>query len=380
MKVYFKNLDGLRFIAALFVILEHVAEYKASMVPGYSNVFHYYFVELGRYGVDLFFVLSGFLITYLLLTELAREQKIAIQKFYARRMLRTWPLYLVFGTVVICLFDFVLKRTGGDAGNSPVATNLAYLYTFSINLQLLFTAYNRGIFEIAWSICIEEQFYLVWPWIIRNGAKQVRSWIMIFIFAGVACGVLLHLLVVNNIMTAPRNPVYIFTLCRFSTLAIGAYCAYILFYKGSYRWLIKLVSNKVVQAIVISVALLLSFNIINLPSFFTDYLLDVAPALIFGFIVLSAVSGNCIFNLEKKWLKLFGKYSYGIYLFHPSIAQLILLWFKKVLPNSFFNYDILYVALVIAVTILTASASYQLFEIKFLQLKQRFTVVRNQPV
>ncbi len=73
MKVYFKNLDGLRFIAALFVVMEHVAEYKASIVPGYSNLFKYYFDVLGRYGVNLFFVLSGFLITYLLFTELKKN-------------------------------------------------------------------------------------------------------------------------------------------------------------------------------------------------------------------------------------------------------------------------------------------------------------------
>ncbi len=111
MKIYFKNLDGLRFIAALFVILEHTSEYKASMVPGYSNVFKYYFNDLGRYGVNLFFVLSGFLITYLLFTELKKERSISVKKFYARRVLRTWPLYLTFGTIVICFIDTILSNT-----------------------------------------------------------------------------------------------------------------------------------------------------------------------------------------------------------------------------------------------------------------------------
>ena len=143
MTVYFKNLDGLRFIAALFVILEHVTEYKASMVPGYSNFFRYYFNILGRYGVNLFFVLSGFLITYLLFAELKREHTISVKKFYVRRILRTWPLYLILGTIVICLIDIILKKTGGGNGTTPVWTNLAYLYTFTINFQL-FGPYNKG--------------------------------------------------------------------------------------------------------------------------------------------------------------------------------------------------------------------------------------------
>ncbi|HEV8084404.1 MAG TPA: acyltransferase [Chitinophagaceae bacterium] len=380
MTVYFKNLDGLRFIAALFVILEHVTEYKASMVPGYSNFFRYYFNILGRYGVNLFFVLSGFLITYLLFSELKREHTISVKKFYVRRILRTWPLYLILGTIVICLIDIVLKKTGDGNGTTPVLTNLAYLYTFTINFQLLFGVYNRGIFEIAWSICIEEQFYLVWPWIVKLGFKKVHGLILLFILAGIFSGIILHLLSVKGIIHTTRNPVYIFAVCRFSHLAIGAYAAFLLFNQHSYQKIITITKNKILQGCIILITLLLSFNIIHLPVFIDEYFLDTFPAFLFAFIILSAVSGNFIFNLEGKWLKLFGKYSYGIYIFHPSVAQLILIWFKKTFQNNFFNYEILYVLLVSMATITIAAASYQFFEIRFLQLKRKFTIVSNHPV
>ena len=87
--------------------------------------------------------------------------------------------------------------------------------------------------------------------------------------------------------------------------------------------------------------ILLEFTIVNFGIFFDfgfhTLLFEVIATIGFGFIILSAVSGNFIFNLEGKWLKLFGKYSYGIYIFHPSVAQLILIWFKKTFHNNFFQ-------------------------------------------
>ncbi|MDQ6845495.1 MAG: acyltransferase [Bacteroidota bacterium] len=380
MKIYFKNLDGLRFIAALFVILEHVSEYKALMTPGYSNAFKFYFFDLGRYGVTLFFVLSGFLITYLLFSELKQEHTISIKKFYVRRMLRIWPIYLAFGTLIICLIDFVLNKTDGNYHSTPVLTNLAYLYTFTINFQLLFAAYNRGIFEIAWSICVEEQFYIIWPWIVKLGYKRIHSLILIFILIGIVTGASLHLLSVEGILHTNRNPVYIFTVCRFSHLGIGAYAAFVLFHKERFHKIIALTKNKIFQAIVILFVLLLSFRIVELPGFIDGYFLDVIPALFFGLIILSAVSGNFLCNLENRWLKLFGKYSYGLYIFHPSIAQLTLMGFKKFFRNSFFTYDVLYVLVVVILSITMAALSYNLFEKRFLKLKRSYTIIKNQSV
>jgi len=91
-KVYFPNLNGLRFIAASLVIVHHVEQFKE--ILGYSNYNEFSFIKLiGKLGVMLFFVLSGFLITYLLLVEQKEKGTIAIKSFYMRRLLRIWPLY-----------------------------------------------------------------------------------------------------------------------------------------------------------------------------------------------------------------------------------------------------------------------------------------------
>mgnify|MGYP000751166612 CR=1 FL=1 len=99
--IYFKGFNGVRFIAASAVIVHHIEEYKAVYLFGRDDLWARPFVyQLGRLGVALFFVLSGFLITYLLLAEKQKTGTIAIRKFYIRRVLRIWPLYfLIVGFV-----------------------------------------------------------------------------------------------------------------------------------------------------------------------------------------------------------------------------------------------------------------------------------------
>lgn len=85
-------------------------------------------------------------------------------------MLRIWPLYFGFGLIQIFGIDWAMKHMGNPV-DTPVLENLFYLFTFSINLQLLFATLNRGIIELYWSVCIEEQFYLLAPWLVKNGIK-----------------------------------------------------------------------------------------------------------------------------------------------------------------------------------------------------------------
>jgi len=379
MKIYFKNLDGLRFIAAFLVILQHESDYKSYAVPTYSNVFKPYLADIGRYGVTLFFVLSGFLITYLLLTEKKTRQTVDIKKFYIRRILRIWPLYFAFGILVTFTIDFVLRAFGVNE-RTPILTNLIFLLTFSVNFQLLFAAYNRGIIEILWSVCVEEQFYAIWPWAINWGFRRIRSVIFIFIGIGVFSCVLMHSLAEKGIIHGQMNPVYIFPLCRFGHFGIGAYAAYLLFDVKQYSKISRYIRNKFLQAGVIVLALLISFQFIRFPSFVDSYLLDMIPALLFACIILSSVSGNFVFNLEGWLIRQMGTFSYGIYIIHPSIGQITIGIFKKYIPNGFFNYEIFYPLCVTVMTVVIAGISYHLYEKQFLKLKKRFTIIQNHPV
>jgi peptidoglycan/LPS O-acetylase OafA/YrhL len=379
MKIYFKNLDGLRFAAAFLVIMQHASDYRSYAVPTYSNVFKAHFADLGRYGVTLFFVLSGFLITYLLLTERKTTSTINIKKFYIRRILRIWPLYFAFGILVICTIDLVL-RNFGIYDHSPILTNLIYLFTFTINFQLLFGAYNRGIIEVLWSVCVEEQFYAIWPWAIRWGYKKIRTLIVVFIGIGIFSSIVMHLLTENGFIHGHMNPVYIFPLCRFGHFGLGALAAYLLFDEKQYRKIAPFVKNKGIQAMMILLVLLICLRFIVFPHFVDDYFLDMVPAILYAYIILASVSGNFLFNLETRLIKRMGTYSYGIYIIHPSVAQISIAIFKKYIPNSFINYEILYPLFVTVLSVSLAGLSYELYEKRFLMLKKKFTIIQNHPV
>lgn len=159
-KIYFPNLNGLRFIAAFMVIIHHLEQMK--FILGMNNYWDNGFIAVvGKLGVVLFFVLSGFLITYLLLAEEKFHGDISVKQFYVRRILRIWPLYFF----VILLAFFVL----------PEIKFLSFGYDYSNNFFIKFVLFVMMLPNLAlamgaavpfvsqaWSVGTEEQFYLVW--------------------------------------------------------------------------------------------------------------------------------------------------------------------------------------------------------------------------
>src|SRR6218665_2013482 len=167
-KVFFPNLDGFRFLAFFAVFVNH-----ALACLGYRNsngvfVFlHDRFLTSGGLGVSLFFVLSGFLITFLLLKEKELNGKISIPHFYLRRILRIWPVY--FFVVALCLFffplfqEFYLLPKGFPIGVSTNVLNPWLYVGFLGNFDYLFNGISNVLIGILWSVSVEEQFYLFWP-------------------------------------------------------------------------------------------------------------------------------------------------------------------------------------------------------------------------
>lgn len=378
MRVYFKNLDGIRFIAALLVILQHTSDYKAFQEKGYSNLLRPYLGDFGSYGVTLFFVLSGYLIFYLLFAEQKVSNTVNIKSFYIRRILRIWPLYIGFGLVLIFGIDYVLAKVGTPV-HTPALTNLFYLLTFSINLQMLFAIPNKGIIELYWSVCIEEQFYLFAPWLVKKGHKKMLWVIFALILLGIASKFILHYIELHgNQDFNHNNPLYFFTLCRLDNFGLGALAAYIYFTKPLYRKVGKLITNKIVQVAVVVFTFLYITHIIPEGKFINTYFFSTVPSILFAYIIMAASTGDFFVSLENKPLKLLGKYSYGIYVFHAVISELILVAFMKYMPaNTILNYEILYPVSCVVTTAVVAGLSYEIYEKPFMKLKQRFTVVKN---
>lgn len=150
---YFPALDGLRAIAALAVVGLH------AHVPGDRL-----FVN-GAYGVDLFFAISGFLITTLLLRESEKTGTISLRGFYARRSARIFPLYYA----VLALYCVLVAFTQHNEAGAAFWRNLPAFLTYTTQIFVRPGGDGeRVIFYIAWSLAVEEQFYLAWPWLLRK--------------------------------------------------------------------------------------------------------------------------------------------------------------------------------------------------------------------
>ncbi|QQD15386.1 acyltransferase family protein [Sphingobacterium sp. UDSM-2020] len=156
--VFLPGLNGIRTIAALGVLFSHINLALLDFgidnfsLFGYTNEGKLKGWMLGGHGVTMFFVLSGFLITYLLLKEFEKTNTIDIKKFYMRRILRIWPLY----------FFYVLLTLVVMWNQINIDFNLVYYLTFFANIPFIQEHGYMGMLHL-WSIGVEEQFYLFWP-------------------------------------------------------------------------------------------------------------------------------------------------------------------------------------------------------------------------
>ncbi|NTW98979.1 MAG: acyltransferase, partial [Geobacteraceae bacterium] len=191
-KVYFPNLNGVRFIAALMVIIQHTEEAKIKI--GFPTSFRKE-SELGEIGVTLFFVLSGFLITYLLQSEKLSSGTISLQNFYTRRILRIWPLYfliILLGFWIIPDFIPVLwDKTSGANLSSHFSDHLLLDIFFMPNAAIILFPPILYVSQI-WSIGVEEQFYLLWPLLMKYFGNPLKPLIvLIVLFIGARAATLL---------------------------------------------------------------------------------------------------------------------------------------------------------------------------------------------
>ena len=152
---YFKGLNGIRAVAAVGVMISHSLQEMHNF--GFKRMSA---LQFGGIGVTIFFTLSGFLITYLLLKEIENYKTIDIRKFYLRRVLRIWPLYFFYVLLVFVCSRYLFL--------SPL-DNWKYIYLYVLffsNLAFNFNVYPNFMGHL-WSIAIEEQFYAFWPFVLK---------------------------------------------------------------------------------------------------------------------------------------------------------------------------------------------------------------------
>lgn len=383
MKVYFKNLDGIRFCAAFLVLLQHAFGFK----KGYSDSSAFVdrcFADTGRLGVNLFFVLSGFLISYLLLMEKEATGTISYRNFYLRRILRIWPLYLGYGLILTFVSPYVAQQLGwGNDTTFPLMMlNLVFLLFFSVNMQIAFIGTNRGMFEISWSVCIEEQFYLVWPLLMNNFRKRMPALLVTMFGISILVRVIIVFLLPALLPSLTHERALLINhLLLFDKLDLfggGLFVALLYKRRDRLAGFFRIFFKPWIQVVMTLLALMYVLSIIKPENeyfqlFGDHYICDV----LFGYVLLAGVADNSIYRLETPLLRTLGRISFGLYLFHTAVCQFVLLLFRKAVghPEWRLVYDICYPLACLVVTAVVAWLSYNYYEMWFLKKKRKFELV-----
>lgn len=364
-KIYFENLNAIRFIAALLVIIFHTEKFKLFLnVPDYSG--NRVVSIIGSLGVVLFFVLSGFLISFLLFKEQEITKTISIKDFYIRRILRIWPLYFLIIILALFIIPFINFFTITGFERNIVYDNLIYkllLYVFFLpNMVLALFAFIPYASQL-WSIGAEEQFYLVWPFLNK---KINNKWLLL---SGV---IFIYLIIKFYVPFLIPSGVYRDVFVQFwesmpiDCMAIGGLFALIIYETSPFTLFIrKILFNKLFQWII----LILTVSLIYLGIHFPYFQYEVYSVL-FGILICNfAANKNRIFSMENSTTNFLGKISYGLYMFHPIAIVFSIKLLRKFHLLS--NY-ILYPVILILVIVMSA-LSYEFFEKKFLNKKLKYS-------
>ena len=365
-KVYFPNLNGLRFIAAALVIIHHIEQFKSIyMVDNYFETIPFIGI-IGKLGVVLFFVLSGYLITYLLLTEENSFHKISIRKFYIRRMLRIWPLYffiIILAFLVLPNIElFTLPGFGKDVIYSNLLLKLFLYVIFFPNLVLSLLGAIPYASHL-WSIGTEEQYYLLWPVILKH-IKKYRIILMLFIIVSyLAFGQMMYsrytdFLPYKNVIKA------FWSSFNIDCMAIGGIYAILLFQKSN---LLKFIQNNAVFYLTITVVILLIIKGVYIPHVHYEFY-----SILFGIIILNYSTNDKIkISLENNLFNYFGNISYGLYMYHPiGIVLALATGISIGTTTNWLIYPLSFIW-----TIILAGFSYKYFESFFLKFKDKFAIV-----
>ncbi|MBS1779952.1 MAG: acyltransferase [Bacteroidetes bacterium] len=344
---YYTELDGIRGFAALTIFFFHFLHGQtfSGLLP---NIFMK-LVSIGPTMANLFFVLSGFLITQILLD--AKGTNNYFSYYYARRILRIFPLYYL--ALLIYFFGLPILYGRGIPSFSLQWYNWVHLQ----NLPITFRWPHAGP-KYLWSLAVEEHFYLLWPMLVLwLNKRQLIS---------VCIGIICLALAMHMLLAANGYPVFFFTFTTIDALAMGA-IAGILHYDGrltTYR-------KRVRQWMYISgiPAIILWFVFFGT----TSALFNIGMPLLFNLFYASSLSylvtahqGHFLKrSLQKKVPVFTGTISYGFFIFHP----LCISFTHRIFKNQAMMLQII-IALI--ASIIVATASYYLFEKKFMRLKRYF--------
>ena len=343
-------LDGLRALSVVMVVLGHLG------VPAVS----------AGHGVMTFFVLSGFLITWLLLREHATTSQVSLRLFYIRRALRLFPAFYCF-CLVFAVVHYIYRSSWPHGPSYLSALVYVSNYYFAIAQPA------DGVMEHTWSLAVEEQFYLLWPLVFRRFAsglpRLARGLVMLLVL-----GAIYRLLLAFIVKPAPVWQFCAFD-CRADQLAVGCLTAILLKqYELSAQRIVTLLSHPLLP--------LLTLSLIGLSAVMGKHTgatyqftagFSLEPILIAILLVQLVMLSDHPFWRWIAWSPIVyvGKISYGVYLYHWLVDAALL----KLFPHG----SLLWMApLAMAMSVVIATASYYVIERRFLLRKEAFRYQGSQ--
>jgi peptidoglycan/LPS O-acetylase OafA/YrhL len=340
---HFAALDGLRCLSIVPVVWHHSTPRP---LPG--------LLGKGPAGVDLFFCISGFLITTLLLREKSRTGQIALCGFYARRALRILPLYYA---VLLSYVAFAALLPATSAQRAHFFRTLPYYASFTANWFADFSVAYPILFSFAWSLCVEEQFYAFWPWLVRWLSRRGA---LLAMLALLSCDAAAERGLLSALLPAGSLALRIVTSFA-APIGLGAILALVLDAQRGFNVLARVLGRAWSAPLALAVAIAL----LAWPS---------AP--LFGFqLALTALIGACVIRerhglarpLQARAVSYVGRVSYGVYLLNLSAIGLVRRAFPERASSSLFVFSLSF-----PVALGFAALSHRYLEAPFLRQRARF--------
>ena len=373
-KVFFPNLDGLRFICFLAVFLYHCNE---TIFPNISNsttraVLNFLFRN-GNLGVNIFFVLSGFLITFLLIKEKEIRGTISLGNFYLRRILRIWPLFylcIFLGFVIFPLIKY--KSVPSPFEISNVWSYLFFAGNFDF-IKIWPSPPDALNLLVLWSVAVEEQFYLTWPVILKYLSKKNYPLVFLIIISGT--------LVFRTFYISSYPVLHFNTLSVIGDMALGGLVAYACSMPSVILYEITRMKRSVIILIylIAIVVILLKDHIFLSPA--TVVFERIILGTFFAFVIAEQnFANNSFFKFSNfKIISRLGIYTYGLYCLHfIGILVAEKISDKLHLSGTTLLSSFVITLIALLATILLALISYHFFEKWFLKLKDRFAIITRR--
>jgi peptidoglycan/LPS O-acetylase OafA/YrhL len=359
---YRPELDVVRFLAFFSVFLHHTLFLNHKMLrdpvgPSVKFPWGPALANACGFGLSLFFVLSAFLISDLLMRERAKNGDVDIPAFFQRRIRRIWPLYLL---------GLGLGQLWSIAAHAPAGARFLVYFFLAGNWYCVFHGWGPNPMTILWSISIEEQFYLLWPAVARYATRRTM-YLVCFALLVIANGCLYHF---GAIHADLEVRVWANSFVQFEMFAAGILIALVLRQRlPKFHWAVRLL-------------LLLAWPLLWFSAVYFFHAKELGPAVssssvILGYALAAIGSASLLLGLlgirasvVPRPLAYLGRISYGLYVFHMLAKQFVRIGFlaaSRHLASHGETHQLIQTILALALTIAMAAVSYQFFEVPFLR-------------